>query len=55
VAHDVAPLSQALVRVLSDHELRARLAAGCGVATLQLGWEEPIRQMEELYGKLAAS
>jgi glycosyltransferase involved in cell wall biosynthesis len=55
VAHDATPLSQALVCVLSDRQLHARLAAGCGVAALQLGWEEPIRQMEELYGKLAVS
>jgi glycosyltransferase involved in cell wall biosynthesis len=55
VAHEVEALSQALARVLSDRELHARLAAGCGVVAAQLGWEEPIRQVEELYGKLAVS
>jgi glycosyltransferase involved in cell wall biosynthesis len=55
VAHDATPLSQALVRVLSDRELHARLAAGCSVIASKLGWEEPIAQMEELYGKLAVS
>jgi len=55
VAHEVEAVSQALARVLSDRELHARLAAGCRVVASQLGWEEPIRQTEELYGKLAVS
>jgi glycosyltransferase involved in cell wall biosynthesis len=54
VAHDATALSQALVRVLSDHELYARLAKGCGATESKLGWEEPIRQMEHLYRNLAA-
>jgi glycosyltransferase involved in cell wall biosynthesis len=55
VTHEVAAVSQALTRVLTDRELHARLVAGCRVVASQLGWEEPIRQMEELYGKLAVS
>jgi glycosyltransferase involved in cell wall biosynthesis len=55
VTHEVAAVSQALTRVLGDRELHARLVAGCRVVACQLGWEEPIRQMEELYGKLAVS
>lgn len=55
VTHEAEAVSQALARVLSDRELHARLAAGCRVVASQLGWEEPIRQMEELYGKLAVS
>jgi glycosyltransferase involved in cell wall biosynthesis len=55
VTHEVAAVSQALARVLGDRELHARLAAGCRVVASQLGWEEPIRRMEELYGKLAVS
>jgi len=55
VAHEAEAVSQALARVLSDRGLHARLAAGCRVVASQLGWEEPIRQMEELYGKLAVS
>jgi glycosyltransferase involved in cell wall biosynthesis len=55
VTHEVAAVSQALTRVLTDRELHARLAAGCRVVASQLGWEEPIRQMEELYEKLAVS
>jgi hypothetical protein len=33
--------------------LHARLAAGCSVMTSRLGWEEPVREMEALYNKLA--
>jgi len=55
VTHGAGALSQGLARLLSDRELHARLAAGCSVAASQLGWGEPVRQMEELYGKLAAS
>jgi glycosyltransferase involved in cell wall biosynthesis len=55
VAHDSGAISQSLARILSDAELHTRLAAGCKYITSQLGWEEPIRQMEELYGKLGDS
>jgi glycosyltransferase involved in cell wall biosynthesis len=55
VAHEAEAVSQALARVLGDRELHARLAAGCHVVASQLGWEEPIRHMEELYGRLAVS
>jgi hypothetical protein len=55
VAHGAGALSQGLARLLSDRELHARLAVGCSVAASQLGWDEPIRQMEHLYGKFAAS
>ncbi len=55
VAHDSGAVSQALARILGDVELHKRLAAGCTHITSRLGWEEPIRQMEELYGKLGAS
>jgi glycosyltransferase involved in cell wall biosynthesis len=53
VRHDAAALSQALMRVLGEAELQARLAAGCAKVTARLGWEEPIREMEALYAKLA--
>jgi glycosyltransferase involved in cell wall biosynthesis len=55
VAHQAEAVSQALTRVLSDRELHARLVAGCRGIASQLGWEEPIRRMEELYAKLAVS
>jgi glycosyltransferase involved in cell wall biosynthesis len=55
VAHDAVEVSQALARILGNEELHDRLAAGCKDITAGLGWEEPVRQMEELYGKLGAS
>jgi glycosyltransferase involved in cell wall biosynthesis len=54
VRHDVEALSQAIARVLGEPELRSRLAAGCQAVTARLGWEEPVRNMEALYGRLAA-
>jgi glycosyltransferase involved in cell wall biosynthesis len=49
VRHDEVALSEALVRVLGDSELRGHLKAGCAKVTLRLGWESPIRDMEKLY------
>ncbi len=54
VRHDTGALSRALERVLSEAQLRARLAAGCAVVTSRLGWEEPIRNMEALYAALVS-
>jgi len=54
VRHDTGALSRALERVLSEAQLRARLAAGCAVVTSRLGWEEPIRDMEALYATLVS-
>jgi glycosyltransferase involved in cell wall biosynthesis len=53
VRHDADALSGALSRMLGQTELRARLAAGCAKVKSQLGWDEPIREMEALYAKLA--
>jgi len=54
VQHDTAALSRALERILSETELRSRLAAGCANVTSRLGWDEPVRAMEALYAQLAA-
>jgi glycosyltransferase involved in cell wall biosynthesis len=54
VRHDAAALLEALERILSDSELRGRLAAGCAEVTSRLGWEEPVREMEALYTMLAS-
>ena len=54
VRHDTGALSRALERILSEAQLRARLAAGCAVVTSRLGWEEPVLQMEALYATLAS-
>jgi glycosyltransferase involved in cell wall biosynthesis len=53
VRHDAAAVSEALLRVLDEGQLRARLARGCAKVTSKLGWDEPIREMETLYAKLA--
>jgi glycosyltransferase involved in cell wall biosynthesis len=53
VPHDAAALSRAIRAVIIDHELHSRLVAGCSVVTARLGWEEPVREMEALYNKLA--
>jgi glycosyltransferase involved in cell wall biosynthesis len=54
VRHDSASLSEALASVLSTEETHARLAAGCARVTSRLGWEEPVREMEKLYARLAS-
>jgi glycosyltransferase involved in cell wall biosynthesis len=53
VPHDAGELARAIRAVISDPELHARLAAGCGQVTARLGWEDPVREMEALYNKLA--
>jgi len=54
VRHDTAALARALERILSEAELRSRLAAGCAAVTARLGWDEPVRDMEALYASLAS-
>ena len=54
VPHDAKALSEAIAQVLGEAEVHARLAAGCAKVTLQLGWGEPVRDMEALYAKVAA-
>lgn len=53
VPHEAAALAQAILAVIGNPELHAKLAAGCKTVTTQLGWEEPVRAMEALYNKLA--
>jgi glycosyltransferase involved in cell wall biosynthesis len=54
VPHDAAAIRNALRRFLSEAELRERLSAGCAKVTLRLGWDEPVREMEGLYTRLAS-
>jgi glycosyltransferase involved in cell wall biosynthesis len=54
VPHDTGALSRALERVLNEAQLRARLAAGCATVTSRLDWEEPVREMEAIYARLAS-
>ena len=53
VRHDEREVSEAILRILEDGELRKKLKNGGTVAVANLGWEEPIQQMEEIYCKLA--
>jgi len=53
VPHDANKIANAIRRILSEPELNEQLVAGCALATSRLGWEEPVKEMEELYGKLA--
>ncbi len=55
VSHDAGALAAAMKRVLSEPGLRPRLAAGCRTVTSRLGWEEPVAEMEKLYGMFAAA
>jgi glycosyltransferase involved in cell wall biosynthesis len=54
VPHVVAALRDGLRRILSEAELREKLSAGCAKVTLRLGWDEPVRDMETLYTRLAS-
>lgn len=53
VPHDAEALARAIKSLIRDTELNARLTAGCHAVTARLGWEEPVREMEELYNNLA--
>ena len=53
VAYDADAVARALRQALEDEEQRARIAAGCARVAAKLGWENPVREMEILYGKLA--
>lgn len=54
VKHDEAELRGALARLLEGNSLYTRLKDGCAMAYRQLGWEEPLEEMEAAYSKLAA-
>jgi glycosyltransferase involved in cell wall biosynthesis len=54
VRHDSSAVSEALAQMLGAGETRARLEAGCAKVTSRLGWEEPVREMETLYARLAS-
>jgi len=54
VPHSASALSGALARMLSEPGLRESLANGCAGVAEHLGWDEPVRQMEELYTRVIA-
>jgi glycosyltransferase involved in cell wall biosynthesis len=53
VPHDAEALAGAIKRLLDEPGLHAKLSAGCAAVTARLGWDEPVREMETLYNKLA--
>ena len=53
VRHDEKELGNALRSVLGNEELRARLQKGCAAAVANLGWEQPLEEMEDIYSGLA--
>jgi glycosyltransferase involved in cell wall biosynthesis len=53
VAHEAGALGGALRQMLEGEELRAKMSARGAEVAGRLGWEEPVREMESLYGKLA--
>lgn len=53
VTHDADAVALAIKRLLSDHALHGRLSAGCIKVTTELGWENPVAEMERLYKRLA--
>jgi len=55
VRRETSEVARAVKEVLLDGELRKRLAQGGKSAASRLGWEEPVSQMELLYGRIAVS
>jgi glycosyltransferase involved in cell wall biosynthesis len=55
VMHEAAALRSGLRSVLNDVEVRERLLAGCEKVTMRLGWDEPVREMERFYTRLASA
>jgi glycosyltransferase involved in cell wall biosynthesis len=51
VKHEVGNVAEALSRILTDEELRRHLQTGCAKVTLNLGWEEPVHEMQRLYAE----
>jgi glycosyltransferase involved in cell wall biosynthesis len=49
--HEARHVAEVLSRVLTDEELRRHLEAGCAKVKRNLGWGEPVHQMERLYAR----
>jgi glycosyltransferase involved in cell wall biosynthesis len=55
VPHDAEAIAGALAELLGNEALRKRLTEGCAAVLPQLGWEEPVGQMEALYETLLSA
>jgi glycosyltransferase involved in cell wall biosynthesis len=53
VKHNETDLKNAMVRLLTDRELYEKVRKGCAVAAANLGWDQPIEQMQSLYSSLS--
>jgi glycosyltransferase involved in cell wall biosynthesis len=53
VRHEEEELRQALRRLLCDKSLYDQLRDGCATVAAELGWDEPVQEMEALYSRLA--
>jgi glycosyltransferase involved in cell wall biosynthesis len=53
VAHDANSISLAVERVLTEPGVHSRLSAGCPEVASRLDWQQPAREMEALYQRLA--
>jgi glycosyltransferase involved in cell wall biosynthesis len=53
VPHDESALALAIQRVLQSAALREKMLAAGSALAARLGWEEPSREMEQLYARVA--
>ena len=53
VAHEAGAIAHGLERILYEPGLHSRLAEGCRTVAAGLDWDEPAREMESLYARLA--
>lgn len=53
VPHEEAEVAEAVKKVLQDATLRERMREAGSALIARLGWEGPIREMEELYARAA--
>ena len=54
VPHEPGAVARAVKSLLTDAKLHARLSEGGKLAAGRLGWDEPVRAMEQIYDRLAA-
>ena len=55
VRHETSEVARAVKEVLFDGGVRERLSQAGRRAAERLGWEEPVREMERLYGSLTGT
>ena len=53
IPHEEGALARAMEELLQNETLRERLGHEAVKAAVKIGWEEPVREAEELYRKLA--